>query len=530
MRASFRKETGITKGRPPPPTRQALVRPPALPFKPPQVDYRLGVHPTDAIEAEVRQELLACRARRDPFVSQEFVANVNLGRGMDPEKYRDRCVRNECLQQQTEDLAAALERTGLRVRRNAEVMGVGVFTAARELSNNYRPICFFPIVAQRQRRPMLNELFLFRRAHPNHRKFLRYAVITAGRPIPLLGLPPAEPSSELARADYFELRDRLSELSRSVSRFAQWANQAYDVDVVFRGLEFTVKQRPGDDFVSAHPHANVLYTPRHLLDESEWNGFLAGAAAHFHGWWWKDCGKLECANEAMKYVVKPTDLGGLEDLQVRYLHEQTFGLPIMEPLGSFRSWRKETFWTVEVGADGQARSRKHRRVATTEYAAGARLEICSVRKRIRRPRTLHKIVRHDQEPRENVLLGYTMPQRRFSPWAEPIALVLNYTTTPQTAAGQDTLDAIANERQRLQPIWDMNGAPDPAIALAVGRAWAAAREDEAGDVVPFSVHTRNSTAGPRTSRGPPISVSATEAVEWQQLGVDFSVSQDVFEA
>ena len=485
-----------------------------------------SVYPTDALEDQVRQEWRDRQAQRDPYLSQEFVESVNIGRGMAAEKWRDRCARQDRLRQQTELLAAALERTGISARRNADVMDVGVMTSAMEPSSAYRSICFLPEVAQRDRRPMLNALIVFRRKRRNHGKFMRYAVITAGRPIPLLGLSLAEQSSpELETSENFSLRDRISELSRSVSRTAQWADQVFDIDFVFRGIEFTVKQRDGDNFFSVHVHANVLYTPRRRLKKNEWQKFLAGARAQLHGHHWEDCGKLEHANEAIKYPFKPAELDSrrIGDAGVRWLYEQTFGLPMTQPLGAFRAWCNDTFWTIDVDADGKSRRRQHRKAALVEYASGAHLDVISVRKRIGKPRDLHKIVRDDQLPPENVLLGYTMPQRRFSPWAEPIAKVMNYTASPMTTCGQATLDGIEAKRRHLRPNWHMNGAPDPEVALAVGRGQAAALEGDAGDVVPFSVHTSSSTAGTRSSRGPPTAPSSTAADQWQQLGVDFSV-------
>ena len=492
-----------------------------------------GVHPTDALEDQVRQEWRDRRAQRDPFYSQEFVESVNLGRGQDAQKWRDRRARQDRLQQQTELMATALERIRISARRDANVMVVDVMTGAMEPLSAYRSICFLPEVAQRDRRPMLNALIVFRRKHRRHGKFMRYAVVTGGPSIPLLGLSHAKQSSDPTKtAEDFALRARIRELSRSVSRFAQWADQVHDIDVVFRGIEFTVKQRDGDNFLSVHVHANVLYTPRRLLKETEWQAFLTGADAQFHGYWWKDCGKLERANEAIKYPFKPIELEVLtdeptaeKDAQLGWLFTQTFGLPMTQPLGAFRAWCNDTFWTVDVAADGKPRRRQHRKAGLVDFEGGAVLDVIAVRKRIGKRRDAHKIVRDDRLPRENMLLGYTMPQRRFSPWASPLALVMNPTALPMTVCGQETLDRIDARRRALLPNWYMNGAPDPEVALTVGRAWAG----DAGNVVPFSVHTCSSTAGPRSSRGPPTAVCPTEADEWWQLGIDFSGGSSDFE-
>ena len=512
------------KANPPPDPGQGLA---LLSARTPLCDrYIRGVHPTDAIVDRVCQVWRDRRAQRDPFLSQEFVASVNLGRGMAAEKWRDRCARQARLKQQTEDLAAALERTGISARRDADGMAIDVMTGAMEPLSGYRPICFLPLIAQRDRRPMLNALTVFRRTLPDDGKFVRYAVVTAGASIPLLGLPLAEQSSPaLKTSENFELRARVRELSRSVSRFAQWADQVHDIDVIFRGIEFTVKQRAGDNFLSVHVHANVLYMLRRRLKKTEWNKFLAGASAQFHGYWWKDCGQLEHPNEAIKYPFKPSELDPqrIGDAGVRWLFDETFGIPMTQPMGSFRAWCKDTFWTVDVDADGNSRRRQTHKAGLVDFEGGPVLAVIALCRRSGKRRDSHKIVRDDQPPRENLLCNITMPQRRFSPWASPVARVLNYTASPLTADGQETLDRIEAKRRALLPNWYMNGAPDPHVALAVGRAWAAALEGDAGDVVPLIVHTRSSTAGSGSSRGPPTPISATAADEWQQLGIDFSV-------
>ena len=490
--------------------------------------YIRGVHPTDAIEDQVRQEWRDRQARRDPFLSQEFVESVNLGRGMDAQKWRDRRVRQDRLRQQTEDLAAALERTGIPVRCAADVMAIDVMTGAQERLSAYRSICFLPLVAQRDRRPMVNALIVFRRTLRGHGKYVRLLVVTAGRPIPLLSPSLAKQSSSaLKKAADSALRDRISELSRLISRWAQTVDQVHDVEVLFRGIEFTVERRGDDNFFSVHVHANVIVEPRRLLSKKEWDAFLKSGRHYFGDRWWKDCGKLEHPNEAIKYPFKPSELDPrrIGDAGVRWIYEQTFGVPMMQPMGAFRAWCNDTFWTVETGADGKPRRRQHRKAGLVDFEGGARLDVISMRKRIGKRHDAHKIVRDDQRPREDALLGYTMPQRRFSPWASPVALVFNPTASPMTTCGQEVLAAIEAKRRALLPNWYMNGAPDPQVALVVGRAWAGA----AGNVVPFIVHTRSSTAGSGSSRGPPTAVCATEADQWWQLGVDFSGGSSDFE-
>lgn len=496
------------------------------------LDHTRPIHPADAIEEQTRREYLERQARRDPYPSQEFVASLNTGRGMNPEKWRERKARDDRLYEQTEALAVALENTRLSVRGADNVTAIGLLTGAQETLNSFRSICFFPLIAQRDRRPMLNELRYFRKTRRHHGRFMRYAVVTNGPTVPVGSLPPPMLEGETCEkwrkreSEYFELRRRIVDLSGKIRRFATMARQKYKIDVVFRGIEFTVKQRKGDDFFSVHPHANVLYMLQRKLRKSEWDAFLKDASEHFGGWWWKDCGTLKDPNEAIKYCFKPTELQGLEDDQVRWLYEQTYGLKMAQPHGAFRKWRSDTLWTNAKRPDGKEYRRKHRKIVTMEYRNGSELGICSIRKRPGKPRGQSKVLGKPGDPPENLLMGVTMPQRRFSPYAEPCALVMNYTPAPASDCGQDTLDTIELERQEVLPVWYMNGAPDPLVALALGRGQAAAREGEAGKVRPIIFNTRRPTAERSASnasvRGPPTAISPSARDEWRQLGADFS--------
>ena len=446
-----------------------------------------------------------------PYQSQEFVEVLNTGRAMSPDAWQERRAKDQVLKDQTEVLANALERTGVSARGDNNVVAVGLVTGAVEALNTYRSICFLPCVAQRDRRPMLNELRLFRHKHKAH-KYMRFGVVTNGETVPIGDLPPTDVDELPKEHKYFELRRRIQDLNRMVSRFADWARNEWDIDVLFRGTEFTIKERDGDSVLSVHPHANVLYTPRRRLKKREWEAFLAAAAKQFEGFWWKDCGVLEDPNEAIKYAFKPAELNNLGDSAVRWLYEQTFRLKMTQPMGEFQDWRSRTFWEHVEQADGSVRSRKARKVITLEYGQGSRrLDIVTIRKRASAGPNKRDNESKDGPPPENVLMSVTTPQRRFSPYAEPCALVMNYTEAPASQWGQDALRELQERASVARPIWSMNGAPDPEVALAVGRGQAAARDGEAGRVAAFSVHTRSSTAGhslhKAQAQGPPTSIT-----------------------
>ena len=143
-----------------------------------------------------------------------------------------------------------------------------------------------------------------------------------------------------------------------------------------------------------------------------------------------------------------------------------------------------------------------------------------------RKRPSHGSGKREDEPRdgpppENVLMSITTPQRRFSPYAEPCALVMNYTETPVSDWGHDALYEIQESARVARTIWDMTGAPPPEVALAVGLGQAAAKDGEAGRVAPFGVHTRSSTAGHCLSgaqgQGPPGRILPSLAPEWDEF-------------
>ena len=413
---------------------------------------------------------------------------------MSPDAWQERRSRDRILEDQTETLADALERTGIRARGDSNVVAVGLVTGAIAPMNTYRTICFLPSIAQRERRPMLNELRLFRHKHKKH-KYMRFGVVTNGQTVPVGGLPPADVDELPKDHEYFELCRRVQDLNRMCSRFADWARNHWGVDVLFRGTEFTVKERDGDQVLSVHPHANLLYTPRRPMKKREWQAFLEAAAVQFEGFWWKDCGVLEDPNEAIKYAFKPAELDDLDDAAIHWLYHQTFRLKMTQPMGEFQNWRNETLWEYTEREDVTVRSRKARKVITLEYADGSTsLDIVTTRKRPVAGPKKRDTDREDGPPPENVLMSITTPQRRFSPYAEPCALMMNYTRAPASEWGRDSLSELEDRASVARDIWYMNGAPDPATALAVGIGQAAARDGEAGRVAAYSVHTRSSTA------------------------------------
>lgn len=71
---------------------------------------------------------------------------------------------------------------------------------------------------------------------------------------------------------------------------------------------------------------------------------------------------------------------------------------------------------------------------------------------------------------ENRILTVTMPQPRFSPWAEEIIYVENFTPNPKTDGGALGLWRIQQIQEKARARWVAAGSPEPSEALAIARA------------------------------------------------------------
>lgn len=384
---------------------------------------------------------------------------------------------------QTQRLAAALERHGIPTRLPSEILTLGEVTGQAVQADAWRAIRFLPVVAQRDRKPTLNALKLWQRSEGG--KWLRYAVITSGDRVPLGG----------------NLRGRQTEHTRAVSRWAHDAMKDWGVELVFRGTEYTVN----DDGV--HLHSNVVYRVAEKLSPERWGEFLAWTRKRV-GAHWKDCGRIEDMAEVVKYAVKPAELEALADEHVVWLYHETFAKKLCQPMGAFADWLKglsqDRLKVAQVvdpaRAPGEPRKgrlrlvekprrdpakRKERKEddgesavpdapeADAEDTAEVGAEAPEAEAPARRPAG------------ENVLVARTLPQPKFSPWSEPLSLVINYTENPTTPGGVRRLELLRERRAEARRWWDANGAPAPAEALAAAEA--------AGVAGGFKVHTGSPT-------------------------------------
>lgn len=422
------------------------------------------------------------KARADAAISQHELFQANTGWQQSSEQYRESATKRALLLEQTKQLATALEGEGISAwQEDSDLIAIGEVTGQIDRIDGFRSICFLPTVAQRDRRQILNGLMYFQNHHKLGR-FLRMAVVTAGDRIPLGG----------------ELRKTMQKLHRDVSRWAHEADKLWNIAVIYRGSEFTYDT----DTKTFHPHANVLYAPRKALKGDKWARFLSWSHQRL-GAHWKDCGKLDKPQEAIKYPFKPAELEALNGPELAWLFHATYRLKIAQPMKEFKYWREELVYRVAehdrinpfTGEVKTVRVREKRdrplKVGFIKTISGAKLHL--IEKAPRKKTAPNEHASATDEALENIIVCRLSPQFRFSPYAEPVTMIMNYTPDPVTVDGKERLQEIKARKRQARRYWDANGAPDPRTAVAVGKAQRAASEGEAQKVRAFNVHTSRST-------------------------------------
>lgn len=381
-------------------------------------------------------------------LSTDDLLRLNTGWRADPEIWRRGQARRQVIREQTERIAAALESQGIRAHQLSPITALANVTGDKATEDGYRPICFLPSVAQREAGPVLKRLQYFL-LHESGRH-VRYAVVTSG-PRLTTGL-----------------RSRIQELHRTVSRWAHESDKDWSVEVIFRRTEFT-----RDAAGTYHPHANVLYRPRARMSRTQWASFLAWSRRRL-GAVWHDAGGIRDLNEVVKYPFKPADVAAASAEELAWLYRETFRLKLSQPMGAFADFCRHL-------------DRAGEKVASINRGGEVRLEI------VARPKREMSGEADPADEGENRILCRTAPSFRFGPYAQPITLLQNYTTSPRTVEGARRLAIIRAWNAEARVWWDRNGAPDPATARAVAAGQIAAHEGEAARIAAIKVHTCSPT-------------------------------------
>nr|WP_236765627.1 protein rep [Agrobacterium tumefaciens] len=432
------------------------------------------------------------------------VLEANTGWEIDPISWADRAIATGVLEAQTKRIAEALTRAGEDVVRDGDITLISAVTGVVEELPVYSACRILPTVAARDRRPMVNGLKLFMSLNKKSRYF-RYAVFTSAEPVPTGG----------------ELREAIQALSRRISKWAHKISKprnekGYDIDVLFRGIEFTrgtakergMTDRYPPDTILYHVHANVIYWPTRLLSDDDWKEFLE-TTHKFMGAQWKDNGSIRKVEEIVKYCSKPADTLAASDDEIVWLYRQTKLLKIAQPLGNFKEWMKdlkdrgEKVVRVNVNGEGDLRRVKkftRKGEPDDENAASDFNEpSCSIDAE---EKTIGGQDRKEtSKPASNILIGMTLPQWRHTPWAEPMIIVQHYDAASMT---DDMRCDIEIWRDRARGWWDEAGAPDPEEALFVAEmalnghktindVREAAEAAKAAEAPSYKVHTCSST-------------------------------------
>lgn len=389
--------------------------------------------------------------------SHRFVYDQNMGWELDLDEWSVGFARRKALEYQTNKLADLLEESGVEARMKSDVVAISAVTDVVTPLVTFRPIRFLPSVAARDRRPMLNALKYWMANVVLNPEYIRYVVITSGSLVPAYG----------------DLRGRLKELSRKVSRWASLARKEYSIIVHFRGSEFTRKtaaERGIDgyepDTVLYHPHCNILLEPLEKLPakgKGSWDEFLKWSHEFLDGHW-EDCGRIKDVREIVKYVVKPADLlegeRPIDSDETRWLYESLSRLNLAQPMGEFKKFYSEL-----------AEKRVKAVLVKNQNNDHGTLKLVRKSERLNHSDKAPKDNSPGSEP-TNILLGVTLPSWTHSPWAEPSILVKNYDPKTISEASIERLRDIRIEQYIAREKWDKSGAPDPAIALVVAKLWA----------------------------------------------------------
>jgi len=288
------------------------------------------------------------------------------------------------LDQQSEEIAAKLRAMDIPTYRpeNGHLAMVGVCTGKFSIIKEWRHINFLPAVASANRRQLVKRLSYFAESRP----YLRYLVFTNG-----------------PRCSSEQLRDRLKDLARSISRYSACPElKKMGVFVELRVSELTAERGP-DGSMTYHPHANVIINCTRKID---WQRFLELTRQLAPGHW-QDNGRLFDADEAIKYFVKPSEVLDHNHRELLELFTATFGLHLAQPMNAFRAF------TQSLKVDRLKLAKRLDKDKVWRWCFVKMMEAAPKLK-----------VKRRADDRVVALIG---PQPRFSPTFEPCLLVYGFT-------------------------------------------------------------------------------------------------------
>lgn len=407
-------------------------------------------------------------------VDRDRLDLTTIGREMDLQAWLKNKKRSQRLNAETVRIADALERVGYEAYRQdqTELRRVcGVTLAEETIGRSFRHIKILPAVQVADTAAYRRELFAFMAGHD-----VKAQMVVFGQ--------------GWCRPE--ELRQRICDLSRKISKIASKLRKVWGADLFFRNIEMTYHRDPSNGLmIHVHSHGfldhpfypNEIYKKfRDFVNNISPKSINGKGYANLS---YIDKNKL---HEVVKYPFKPQKSKdrNLTDEEWLIIAQQTERLKFFAPLGGFRTWR----------ADLRPSGQPERKLVVVDGPDGP---IVYAKPGIKTGK---------REPSasvsSDVIVNLLRPSPRFSPRATPAIMISNRSAEPldrvlrQAGCGSliDGWRAIYNARvypyDRL-PLFDPRS-----LAEAVQRGWRI--EIEAGATYAICEATERFEAGKATAQ------------------------------
>lgn len=394
-----------------------------------------------------------------PFKLEELI-EAHTGEMVPIGVWQENQRRQRRKEEATQRMQELLEGGGIEVESESNIMFVGCVTGLTKRIRRRRNINLLLSVAQMNRREQQLSLAKYLEEHEKG-QYARYMVITSGERVPA----------------FADLRERMRDFGRSISKWAHKVRLEYGVEVVCR-----IYEMPRDRDGSYHLHANLIYIPPKMTKPG-WQIFLEDVHDHFETVL-KDNGKIEDLDEVIKYVFKGDDIETMTADEAVWLHDSLYNMHLFSAFQGYKDFRNELKGSGKklISVRGyihymwKPKGHRHRdECGDYEDEDGDR----------------------DQEEREhplevkNVLLTTLQPTAMLSPIKEPVMVIQGYDptidVTKETRAAARYIDIMMQQLEATDA-WRQNTS----ITIETARTYAEAAKNGATNVAPLVAKRRSS--------------------------------------
>lgn len=390
-----------------------------------------------------------------PFKLKDLIDEYT-GEVVPPGVWAEGKRREKANEDSTQRMQELLEGGGIEVESESNIMFVGAVTGLTKRIRRRRNINLLLSVAQMNRREQQLSLAKYLEEHEKG-QYARYMVITSGERVPA----------------FEDLRQRMRDFGRKISKWAHKVRREYGVEVVCRIYEMP-RNRDG----SYHLHANLIYIPPKMTKPG-WKLFLQDVHDHFDTVL-KDNGKIEDLDEVIKYVFKGDDIEMMTADEAVWLHDSLYNMRLFSAFQGYKDFRNELkdsgkkLVSIKGHIHYMWKPKCHRnRDEDEDYED------------------------EDQEEREhpmevkNVLLTTLQPTAMLSPIKEPVLVIQGYDptidVTKDTRAAARYIDIMMHQVEATDA-WRQNTS----ITIETARTYAEAAKNGATNVAPLGAKRRSS--------------------------------------